>query len=100
MKLEELLVKIADELKLRNYSRKTVKSYSICLTDYFKYIRCITKNPDIVLIKKILNLPEVVWLRFLMNNFNNMNKPPIKPFTIYILNQKIADMWQIIIYKA
>ena len=60
MKLEELLVKIADELKLRNYSRKTVKSYSICLTDYFKYIRCITKNPDIVLIKKILNLPEVV----------------------------------------
>ncbi len=54
MQLEELLRKIEDELKLRNYSRKTIKSYLLCLTDYFKYIKNVTKNPDTVQIKKYL----------------------------------------------
>lgn len=45
---------ICDELKLRNYSRKTIKSYLICLTDYFRYVRDIERNPDIDLIKKYL----------------------------------------------
>lgn len=54
MKLEELLRKIENELKLRNYSRKTVKSYLICLADYFRYIKNVTRNPDIGLIKKYL----------------------------------------------
>ena len=54
MKLQELLQKIENELKLRNYSRKTIKSYLICLADYFRYIKNVTKNPDISLIKKYL----------------------------------------------
>lgn len=54
MKLEELLKKIEDELKLRNYSRKTIKSYLICLADYFRYIKNITKDPDVGLMKKYL----------------------------------------------
>lgn len=54
MKLQELLIKIENELKLRNYSRKTIKSYVSCLTDYFRYIKNIKKDPDINLIKKYL----------------------------------------------
>lgn len=54
MKLEELLSKIENELKLRNYSRKTIKSYIICLADYFRYIKNVVNNPDISLIKKYL----------------------------------------------
>jgi integrase/recombinase XerD len=54
MKLEELLKKIENELKLRNYSRRTVKSYLICLSDYFRYIKNVKKDPDIELIKQFL----------------------------------------------
>jgi len=54
MQLKELLSKIEDELKLRNYSRKTIKSYLVCLADYFKYIKNVTKTPDVPLIKKYL----------------------------------------------
>ncbi|HCP08453.1 MAG TPA: integrase [Candidatus Moranbacteria bacterium] len=54
MRLEELLGKIKDELKLRNYSRRTIDAYLTCLSDYFKYIKNVTKNPDIALIKKYL----------------------------------------------
>jgi site-specific recombinase XerD len=54
MKLQELLDKIENELKLRYYSRKTIKSYRHCLSDYFCYIKNVTKNPDVVLLKKYL----------------------------------------------
>jgi len=54
MKLQELLDKIENELKLRYYSRKTIKSYRLCLSDYFRYIKNITKEPDISLVKKYL----------------------------------------------
>ncbi len=54
MQLKELLERIENELKLRNYSRKTIKSYLICLTDYFRYIKNVVKNPDIGLIKNYL----------------------------------------------
>jgi integrase/recombinase XerD len=54
MQLKELLEKIEIELKLRNYSRKTIKSYLLCLADYFRFIKIIKKNPDIDLIKKYL----------------------------------------------
>jgi integrase/recombinase XerD len=54
MQLEELLGKIKDELKLRNYSRRTIEAYLTCLSDYFKYIKNVTKNPDVALIKKYL----------------------------------------------
>jgi integrase/recombinase XerD len=54
MELKELLLKIENELKLRNYSRKTIKSYLLCLNDYFHYIKSIKKDPKINLIKKYL----------------------------------------------
>lgn len=54
MQLKELLEKIEQELKLRNYSRKTIKSYLGCLLDYFKYIKIIKKDPDLSIIKKYL----------------------------------------------
>jgi integrase/recombinase XerD len=54
MNLKELLAKIKDELKLRNYSPRTIESYLVCLNDYFCYIKNIQKNPDVALIKKYL----------------------------------------------
>lgn len=54
VKLEELLEKIENELKLRNYSRKTIKSYIGCLSDYFRYAKNIKKDPEVSLIKKYL----------------------------------------------
>lgn len=54
MQLPELLDKIKDELRLRNYSRRTIAAYLTCLADYFKYVRSVKKDPDISLIKKYL----------------------------------------------
>jgi site-specific recombinase XerD len=54
MQFKELLQKIENELKLRNYSRKTIKSYLICIGDYCKYIKIVKKDPDIAIIKKYL----------------------------------------------
>jgi len=54
MKLQELLQKIKDELRLRNYSSRTIESYLCCLVDYFKYIKIIKQEPEINLIKKYL----------------------------------------------
>lgn len=58
MNLQELLAKIENELKLRNYSRKTIKSYSACLRDYFKYIKTVSKDPDADKIKQYLLLKQ------------------------------------------
>ncbi len=54
MNLQELLAKIKSELRLRNFSRKTVKSYLVCLNDYFRHLKVIAKEPDIDSIKKYL----------------------------------------------
>mgnify|MGYP001566115930 CR=1 FL=1 len=54
MNLQELLKKIENELKLRNYSHRTIKSYLLCLADYFKYVKNVQKNPEVDLIKKYL----------------------------------------------
>ena len=54
MNLQELLQKIKNELRLRNYSPRTIESYLGCLSDYFKYIKIIKKEPEINLIKKYL----------------------------------------------
>jgi len=54
MKLEELLRKIENELKLRGYSKKTIKSYLVCLSDYFRFIKYVKKDPEIDLIKTYL----------------------------------------------
>jgi site-specific recombinase XerD len=54
MNLQELLQKIKDELRLRNYSRRTAESYLFCLGEYFKYIKTVKREPEISLIKKYL----------------------------------------------
>jgi integrase/recombinase XerD len=54
MLLKELIEKIENELKLRNYSKKTIKSYLICLSDYFRYIKNVVKDPNVSLVKKYL----------------------------------------------
>src|SRR3990172_11350610 len=62
MRLPELLQKIENEMKLRNYSRKTVKSYISCLTDYFHYVKNIKKDPDAALVKQyLLEKKEKGW---------------------------------------
>ena len=54
MQLPELMKKIDNELKLRNYSQRTIKSYLACLKEYFIYIKNIAQDPDVDLIKKFL----------------------------------------------
>ncbi len=54
MNLKELLQKIKDELRLRNYSPRTVESYLFCLNVYFKRIKIIKREPEISQIKKYL----------------------------------------------
>ena len=54
MQTQELLQKIENELRLRNYSRKTIKSYILCLSNFFRFIGTIEKDPNIDVIKKYL----------------------------------------------
>ncbi len=54
MRLQELLEKIENEMRLRNYSRKTIKSYLRCLDDYFSYIKIVRQEPDVSKIKEFL----------------------------------------------
>lgn len=54
MNLQELLAKIRNELKLRNYSPRTIESYLFCLNEYFKYIKNIRREPDIAAVKRYL----------------------------------------------
>lgn len=58
MNLQELLAKIEKELKLRNYSKKTIKSYLFCLREYFKFIKTVTNEPDINKIKEYLLIKQ------------------------------------------
>ncbi len=54
MTLTELLSKIEKELKLRNFSPKTVKSYLLCLKSYFTYVKNVNTKPNINIIKEYL----------------------------------------------
>lgn len=54
MNLQELLQKIKNELRLRNYSRRTIESYLACLNEYFRYIKNVRREPEISMIKKYL----------------------------------------------
>lgn len=54
MKLEELLNKIKAELKIRNFSRRTIETYLFCLHDYFKHIKVVSPNPNVTKIKEYL----------------------------------------------
>lgn len=54
MKMEVLLDKIENELKLRNFSQRTIKAYLSCLAEYFRYTKSISNVPDILSIKSYL----------------------------------------------
>lgn len=54
MRLQDLLNKIEIELKLRNYSKKTIKSYLSCISDYCKHTKTVHKDPEIAVIKQYL----------------------------------------------
>lgn len=86
MKLQELLGKIENELKLRNYSRKTIKSYLICLGNYCKYVKVVKKNPDIDIIKKYLLEKQD---KGLSSQTINLYLNAIKYFYREIFNSKI-----------
>lgn len=60
MKIKDLLVKIEGELKLRNYSQKTIKSYLGCLADYFRFVKTVAKDPDIIRIKEFLSGKQAI----------------------------------------
>lgn len=50
--MEKYLLQVENDLKLRNYSRKTVKSYLVCLRDYF--IAGGTENLEIDFLRNFL----------------------------------------------
>lgn len=52
--MQEQLNKTLTELKYRNYSPKTIKSYTRCLTDYFNYLGKDFEKYDEYLIKQYL----------------------------------------------
>jgi integrase/recombinase XerD len=54
MDLKELMMKIENELKLRNYSRKTIESYLFSLKNYFHFAKEIKIEPNMEIIKKFL----------------------------------------------
>jgi hypothetical protein len=54
MNLQELLQKIRNELRLRNYSKRTIENYLFCLNEYFKYVKVIKRELEVVVIKKYL----------------------------------------------
>lgn len=54
MHLQELLGKIENELKLRAYSRKTIRSYLSCLAEYFRFLGVASKDPNVAKIKEYL----------------------------------------------
>lgn len=54
MKLQGLLEKAKNKLTRKKYSKETIKAYLFCLSDYFKFVKTIEKDPDIDIIKKYL----------------------------------------------
>ncbi len=54
MKREELLGRIENEFRLRNYSRRTIKSYLACLDEYFRFNPELNGNPNVSRIKTYL----------------------------------------------
>lgn len=52
--MQNELDKVKSELKLRNYSQKTIKSYLGCLKEYFAFKKTNPREPDVDLIKKYL----------------------------------------------
>ncbi len=87
MKLQELLGKIKNELRLRNYSPRTIESYLCCLSEYFKVAKIIKREPDIALIKKYLLEKQN---RGQSSQTINLHLQAIKYFYREIMKSKIA----------
>ena len=56
--IQNHLNELTTELKLRNYSQKTIKSYSLCLKDFFAYLKSDYEKIDIDKIKNFLLLKQ------------------------------------------
>ena len=52
--MQQLLQKTSDELRLKYYSKRTIKSYLQCLTDYFNYKKNDWKHLDVENIRSFL----------------------------------------------
>ncbi len=52
--MQKFLEQTINELRLRNYSRKTIKSYLMCLKEYFLFKKADLHQIDIESIKKFL----------------------------------------------
>ena len=52
--IDVYLAKLKDELRLRNYSPKTIKNYTVCVADYLRVKKDDFENVDIDFIKRFL----------------------------------------------
>ncbi|MDP1834032.1 MAG: tyrosine-type recombinase/integrase [Candidatus Moranbacteria bacterium] len=87
MNLQEFLGKIKDELRLRNYSPRTVESYLACLNEYFKVAKIIKREPEILVIKKYLLGKQD---RGQSSQTINLHLQAIKYFYREIMKSKVA----------
>lgn len=87
MQLSELLKKIEQNLKLRNYSRRTIGTYLACLKEYFCFVKNINSEPDLSLIKEYL-LKK--FEKGLSGQTVNMHLYAIKYFYSEICKSRIA----------
>jgi len=87
MNRQELLGKIKDELRLRNYSSRTIESYLGCLNEYFKIVKIIKREPEIAVIKKYLLEKQD---RKQSSQTINLHLQAIKYFYREIMKSKVA----------
>jgi integrase/recombinase XerD len=86
MQTEYFEKKLKQELKLRNYSIKTIKTYNICITYFLKKIN---KDIEIITVKDIIN-----FLLYLQDNKKapktiNLYKQAIKFFFNDVLKSNL-----------
>lgn len=68
MFFSEYLKRAEEEMRLRNYSPRTIQSYSRCLADFFKFLLGLQKTPD--------ELPDRELIKqFLLNKHDRGNAP-------------------------
>ena len=60
--MQNYLEQVKNELRLRNYSPKTIKSYLHCLADYFNFLGNDFEKVDIDKIKAFLLKKQRIWL--------------------------------------
>lgn len=72
--MENYLIQTKNELRLRNYSPKTIESYLNCLKDYFEFLKTNFEQPNEEKIKEFLlrkqdknYAPQTIIFRELVN---------------------------------